>query len=308
MSYVPLGYDAINAYAGTYHPSTMKSSANVAEVNFYERTLYERVASNIVFKCPDTWNQAYLKYVLMCLGYIAIIDTAEFGVIPQWCTLLGVGVYYQPTHVNVLNNLIQKSNLLIGRDCALIKFTPGYYGIWDTIHHYAEKLAFASSAVDINLADSKVGRLFGVNNKANAETLKKLLDRLNKGDTSAVFDVGLMKNAGATPDEAPWYEWQRDVQKSYIVTALLNDMQTIMNDFDSEIGIPNTNINKRERLISDEVNSNNAETMARIYTWLDAMEPGIKMANELFPNINLSVTTRWKEGGASGENNTDRYA
>lgn len=39
--------------------------------------------------------------------------------------------------------------------------------------------------------------------------------------------------------------------------------------FDTDIGIPNANTDKRERLITDEVNSNNAETLSKCALWLD---------------------------------------
>lgn len=300
MSYVPKMYESINTHAGFYEPSAIHTTNN-AEVNFYERTLYERVASNLIFTTPETWDDDYLKYVLMSIGYIAVVKTDKYGVIPQWCTLQGIGIYFQPTKINVNNNLVTVNGAEIGKDCALIKFTPDYFGIWDTIHHYAEKLANASTSVDMNLYNSRLAYFFGAKNKANAEAVKKLVDGINQGNPMMVFNQKLM--GAEAPGETPWFEYSRDVKASYIATDLLNNMQTIMDDFDSEIGLPNANTQKRERLITDEVNANNAETMARIYTWMDCMKPGIAMANKLFPGLNLSVRLRW-EGLTGAENNT----
>lgn len=292
MSYIPANYSEINRYQGSYKPSTMLCTNN-AEVDFYERSLYERVESNLVFTMPKEWDEAYFKYVLMGVGYIAIVNTEKYGVIPQWCSLTGIGLFLQPTHVNIHNQYVNINSAQIGKDCALIKFTHDYTGIWDIIHHYAEKLAIASTSVDMNMFNSRLAYIIGAKNKANAETIKKAIDNINAGNPNVVINTKL--SCGESPDSPLWEEYSRDVKQSYIATDILNDMQTIMNDFDSEIGIPNANINKKERLITDEVNSNNAETMSRILTWIDSMKPGLEMANKLY-GLNLSVRTRWQNG------------
>lgn len=68
---------------------------------------------------------------------------------------------------------------------------------------------------------------------------------------------------------------------------------------------------KRERLISDEVNSNNAETSALVTLWLETMQDGIKKVNEMF-GTDISVSYRYEQlaeepqGEENGENNDDR--
>lgn len=88
-------------------------------------------------------------------------------------------------------------------------------------------------------------------------------------------------------------------------------MQTLENQFNTAIGIPNANMQKRERLISDEVNSNNAETSALVTLWLETMQDGIKKVNEMF-GTDISVSYRYEQlaeepqGEENGENNNNR--
>ena len=63
--------------------------------------------------------------------------------------------------------------------------------------------------------------------------------------------------------------------------------------FCTEIGIPNANQDKAERLITDEVNANNVETSVRCELWMEEIRKGLTKASEMF-NINLAVEWRVK--------------
>jgi hypothetical protein len=65
----------------------------------------------------------------------------------------------------------------------------------------------------------------------------------------------------------------------------------LINEFLTEIGINNTNQDKRERLTDDEVNANNDEVLANIQHWYDNLSEGIDKANKMF-NLGLSVKVR----------------
>jgi hypothetical protein len=66
----------------------------------------------------------------------------------------------------------------------------------------------------------------------------------------------------------------------------------------------NANVDKRERLIVDEVNANNYEIKANVQHWLDNIEQGLDRANSLF-GLNLSVKLRQFDGGKGAANNDE---
>ena len=70
--------------------------------------------------------------------------------------------------------------------------------------------------------------------------------------------------------------------------------------FDTDIGIPNANTDKRERLITDEVNANNVETMTRCELWLETLRKGIDKANSKY-GLNISVDWRVNPGETGKE-------
>ena len=65
----------------------------------------------------------------------------------------------------------------------------------------------------------------------------------------------------------------------------------IVNDFLTEIGVANSNADKRERVQSIEVQANNQVTGVNIVHWKENIEDGIFQANSMF-DLNLSVKVR----------------
>ena len=78
-------------------------------------------------------------------------------------------------------------------------------------------------------------------------------------------------------------------------------MRTITNDFDSFIGIPSTNTQKKARLNVDEVNANNVETETLADVMFETMQDSIKKIRKMFPDLELSVTKNYDGGEEDGE-------
>ena len=92
----------------------------------------------------------------------------------------------------------------------------------------------------------------------------------------------------------------QNVGQNYIVDKLLNDMQHIRKQFLTDIGIPNANTEKRERMIVDEANANNFETEAKASLWLETIREGFDQANRMF-DLNLAVELRREEVVSYGD-------
>ena len=68
----------------------------------------------------------------------------------------------------------------------------------------------------------------------------------------------------------------------------------LLAEFDTKIGIPNANTDKRERLNTDEVNANNVETAIIAEGWLNSIRTGFENVKKLYPGVNCSVDWRVK--------------
>ena len=297
----PYYYNYINAETSQVTPSTVHVKDS-GLCRYFTKYLLQKAMSVFEWDLPETWNKDYFLYVLYCWGYVAVVNTDKFGVIPQGCGLKGYDVFYAPTHAVIANPLL--SGILeprIGTQCELLKLQPDFSGILDLVGHYAEQMALASQSVSVNLLNSKLSYVFTAKTKALAESLKKMYDQIASGEPAVVIDSRL-KNAA--DGEETWKAFEQNVGGNYIVTNLLSDLRKIEAMFDTEIGIPNANTDKRERLIQDEVNANNIETYSKCAMWLENLQDACKRVNDMF---GLSISVRWREipmigGGADGGN------
>lgn len=248
----------------------------------------QKAISVFKWSMPEEWDKDYFLYTLYAYGFISIFYTDKFGTICQQCAPGGYNLYYRPSYVIVTNPLLEKTYTLnIDRDCVLLKLQPDYSSICDLVGYYADQLALCAEAMGVNLVNTKSGTVFGAESKAQAETYKKMFDTLSEGDPAVVIGKKLLNDDGS-PN---WFPFTQHVKESYIVSDVLSDMRKIEAMFDTEIGIPNANTDKRERLIADEVNANNVETATRCELWLETLRKGIEKANTMF---DLSLSVDWR--------------
>ena len=169
----------------------------------------------------------------------------------------------------------------------MIKLQPDYSSIMDMVGFYSDKMALASEALDMNLVNVKTATIFGAQSKQQAETLKKMYDKMADGDPAVFVDKNLFDDQG----RPSWYPFVANMTQQYISDKILSDMRKIEAEFDTEIGIPNANTDKAERLITDEVNANNVETATRCELWLESIKKGVDKANSMF---GLSISVDWR--------------
>ena len=292
---MPVYYNQENIITAIQSPGIVHCN-NTQLVNFLKRYLYQKAISVIDCDIPDTWNRDYLLYTLYSLGYIAVVKTDRYGVICQSCGLSGMDVYYAPTHALISNPLL--SGILQPRihvQCEVLKLTPDYCGINDLITYYANKLALAGETVDTNLINTKLAYIFTAGNKAAAASFKTLYDDIASGKPAVVVDKSLLRDDGTLGIEM----FNQQLSNTYIAGDVLSDMCKIEAEFDTVIGIPNANTDKKERLITDEVNSNNIETNALSDLWLESLQDGSERVKKMF-DIDIKFRKRYKmKGGVS---------
>lgn len=295
--YCPLNYNQINLLAGTYQPSPVKNRNN-RYFDYFVRSLFHRATTVFEWELPEEWTGSIKDFFLYCLfkyGYVVISDFEKFGMGFQPCGLSGYNFYYQPTKAIVANPALDKSlELTLGKDGQLLKLTPDYMGVFDILEVYAKKLALLEEAIEMAMINNKFAFFLGAKNKAAGQALKKMLDMVNKGEPAVIWDMKLLNDP--TDKEIPWQEWKRELNEK-LTTELLTNFNSIIADFDSEIGIPTMGFEKRERVIQNESQIKQADGKARSVTWYETVESSIDSIKELYPNIKLSCEMRYKTIG-----------
>ena len=280
---LPYDYEIQNIVASSYTPANPKVQGSY-EYALFCRYLWQKAVSVFKWTLPETWETEFVTRVLYGLGFMVVVDTPKFGIIPQPGTVGGYNVFYEPLYAMIANPLLPDltgKQMIIDRDCSIIKLTPDYLGIGDLVGYYAEKMSLASQAISVNFSNSKLSYVFGAKDKTQATTFKKMFDQILNGEPAVVIDKTLFNDDGS-PN---WSIFNQNLQQTYIVSDLISDLRKIEAEYDTKIGIPNANTDKRERLISDEVNANNAETSSISDLWLDTIRDGIKRTMKLFPDL-----------------------
>lgn len=315
--YIPLNYNEINLEAGSYFPSQVKPYNNQAFV-FWQRSLFQRACSTLIIDVPTDWkkHKNLMYWMLFAYGFGGVFNIQEFGKCFNPVTVSGYNFYYEPTKI-ILANPSMKANAKhefeIGKDTELLKLTPDFKGIFDIVNYYAEKLASMDVAINTAIINTKFAYIVGAKNKAAAAVLKKMFDKVSSGEPAVFFDAKLANDP--TDKDEPWQALFRDnLKQSYIITDLLKDFQTILNNFDCEVGIPTIPYEKKERMVTSEAESRQIDSTARSIIWFDELKRTMEICNDFLGftgDDKLSVKLRYNieergEENEQSENNIDR--
>lgn len=292
--YNPVGYGDLLREFYRESPKDVDGVFNASSV-FYNRELLRLIFSAYEFTgVPEEWDYDYMLTHIFVDGMFAITDT-EVGVIPLRCGVTGVNYWDHPTEVQIAVPVLGTMRRKIGEECALVKLQYDYKGIMELVQRYATNLAMCDSSIAVNLMNTKAVIIGQAEDAKQAQTLKKMYDEISAGKPFVVTRNGMVK-IGESVIFNP-------VKQAFVADDVQLLKRKIMNEFLTRIGIGNANTEKRERLISDEVNANNEESEVAKNHWVKTVNEGLKEANRLY-GLSLGfrqVKTETTEGGEVNE-------
>lgn len=290
----PYSSEFINQYNSIFSPSTVHVK-NTGLAQFFKRYLLQEAISRFDFTLPERWDYNYFTAVLFIIGYIFGFDKEPaFGLIPQHGFIGGRTVQYQPFYATISNPRFKVQGsyrLVIGEECSIIKLQPDYCGLYDIVDYYGDLMALTAETVGVNILNSKLSYIFAADNKAKAESFKKLYDQIASGEPASFIDKNLFDEDGRLQVSL----LTQDVGKNFIADRLLDALGTIRNKFLTDIGIPNANTDKRERLITGEVEANNFETASKANLWLQTMKKGMQETRNMFGLDSSELNVEWSK-------------
>lgn len=292
-------------------PKEYYSSDNVV-YQFWFRSLLHKINSSIVFdNLPKGWNEDFLMFCLWLRGYVAVFKSnikslaeyGENGVLFSPCFASGLDFYYNPTDISIVNPIYQpKGTLKNHKDAELLKLTPDYFGVMDIITRYSEQLAELSKGIDMSIINTKYALVFEADNEAQAASLKAVVDSVQSGSPCAFFKNTNSKEV--MPKKDPFNVFNQEMGKNYILDKQLDDLDHILNQFYTEIGISSTmSIEKKERLVTAEAEFAGAQSQARISCWLRSLEQSLDIINARY-NTKIGVSYAINENNAAADRRT----
>ena len=246
----------------------------------YINILWNTLKGVFEVKKPDYVDLDYTLNTLLGEGRLALVDT-DFGLLGLRCQMAGNNWYNQPTKVNIVVPKIEMRDLVIDKQCVLYH-TPrvgnkAFFSYQPIIQAYAEALAAADSSIAVNMLNIKTPFIAEATTKAQAETIKKAYDDIIAGIPLVVGreQAGLGDNLGLQM-------FLPNPKQVFVVPDIQDAKRTIYNEFLSLISINTTPTEKKERLVVDEVNSNNVEIQANIEHFKVLLEEANDKAKTMF--------------------------
>ena len=145
----------------------------------------------------------------------------------------------------------------------------------------------------MSLINNKFAFILGARNKVAGQALKKMMDKINKGEPAVIYDMKLLNDQ--TDKAEPFQVWERknSLKDSYLTTDQLRDFQTILNNFDCEVGIPTIPYEKKERMVASEAESRQLDAQSRSTIWLECLQSSAERIKKLYPDITLNFSLRY---------------
>lgn len=291
--------DLINDFFAA-KPKDVDGVANSSAL-YYREYLLKKVFAILDWKnIPKTWDVDYMNEHLFLDGLFIITDTSA-GILPLAAGLTGINVFNHPTRAIVANPVLGNFERVIDETCAVVKLQYNYCGIDNMLRRYSYLLASCDSAIAVNLMNSKVTFIGLAESKQQSDDMKLMYDKISCGEP-AVFVKRDQIDSNSF--------FFNHVKENYVASDIQELKRSIVSEFLTEIGINNNNFEKKERLITDEVNSNNEEINCNVEHWLNNIKEGVAVANRLFDlNIDVSLKnfgdalTDENKGGVDDERN-----
>lgn len=255
---------------------------------------------------PDTIDPRYLELQLFMLGYVCFFKTDitnpnnsginlpdlgdnEGTYLCLQCTLGGrFNVYNLPTqyHIYTASGFTTERNK---SNAVIIYNNYLHQPTYKTVELFAYRLYNIERTIDVNLFHLKNPYL-AIVPENQVLSVKQLFNQVNENEPNIVAD----NNLDVTSFQSISLNAKND-------TIELNNLKhQYMNEVLTFFGINNANTDKKERLVTNEVDANNQQLLCSRDVMLNARKQACKEINEMF-GLNIDVKFRNEEKVIEGK-------
>lgn len=229
---------------------------------------------------PDSMNARFLEMCLYYNGQAALLYDDDYGYINTMAADGGyINIYGLPTELNCYSYRFNQRRELYtvdtgqpkGRECILVMNNFERVPTSASVTLFALRLAEAQRTADVNIKAQRTPLLITTDQKQYF-TLKKMYEEYD-GNTPAIFAD---KNV-ITPDALKSLK----TDSPFIAQNIMDYKREIWNEFLTTMGISNLS-EKRERMISNEVDSNNELVNLNLQAQLIPRKEACKQFNEKY--------------------------
>lgn len=248
----------------------------------YLRRLMELSMSMFAWKnLPNTVDPRYIELRLFETGSVVFFKDDVLGELCLDCIQQGnFDVYGNPITRRAYSCYNNYQKVLSDKDSVIIWNNYLRTNSVTDIQLYAKRLWDLDRSVDVNAKAQKTPILIQCNEKQKL-TMKNLYMQYD-GNTPVIFADNNIDINGVKVIST---------QAPYVADKLYQLKNQIWNEALTYLGISNLNINKQERLITDEVSSSQGSTISSRYSRLECRKQAVEKINEMF-GLNIEVDYR----------------
>lgn len=256
--------------------------SNFKTCYMYYKRLMEIAENVFIFQnLPDFIDEGYFNKQLITKGSVVFFKDEvlnQFLILP-YAILSGLDVYGRPKVVQAIGQNGYTKTLKKG-EFVIIYDNINRTSIYDTILQFAIRLGDCVRTRDVNRSQLKTPRIWKVPQDKVA-SFKALINEIEANNEKVL-----------TYSDSDWLnieEVSSTLAPVPILLSELNDEQNnIFNEFLSFLGVSNLTINKRERLIRDEVQTSQGGTLVSKYARFKSRKKAADEINKKF-GLNLDV-------------------
>ena len=233
---------------------------------------------------PNGIDEKWIEKYLFSNGKCMFFNDKYKGFMIAKCNLAGNLNYYdEPTKLQPYGTNYQGKSYVNNKECILIRNNDDMLPTSETINLFAIRLTEISRTIDINIHAQKTPTLILCSEKQRL-TLKQVYNQWN-GFEPVIFGTKDLELDGITTlkTDAP-----------IVFDKLQMHKHAIWNECMTFLGINNANMDKRERLVDDEVQANNEQIGLAAHIMLKSRQKAAEQINNLF-GTSIKVDFRNKD-------------
>lgn len=263
-----------NDYLHGIQPTEVRGNSNIKNMyhaNYLMHKIYACFDIDLDYK-NTRWPLNFFRFTALIVGNVAAFKKEEGIWILAPFTVVHRDVYFNPAKIKIaaLNydyydgKVAYDPEMLIkeyevGEDAFIFKAFDNFLGFYDLIKNTSGTLANIDKAVNVAVMNNNVNFISYAKSQPEADNIKQAYAIATAGEPLVVVSKDFEPEEGNS--------LLTSFANSYpanMLDKLLTARRTVMNNFLTEIGINNANVDKKERLNSMEVNSNSEEVAANV--------------------------------------------
>ena len=230
---------------------------------------------------PDNMNEKWIERYLFAEGNCVFFKDPILGYMVTGLTPNGKLNYYnEPTTIRPYAYDYVGDTLVNDENCVVIKNNDMSIPTTRTIQLYAYKLAEIDRTISVNINAQKTPVIIECSEKERM-SFRNFMKQRNDNEPQ-IFVTDKMNTEGITV---------HNLNTPMVFKDLEYQKHMVWNECMTFLGINNANMDKRERLVDDEVQANNEQVEACFNAMLSERQRACEMINKIF-GLNVAVKKR----------------